>query len=175
MYTLILLTEAALLIMGLLIAVQLALYLYARRRNERFFATRARLNDATKATVKEVQQVLAEDFKKARVDHRLKGDTVTELRAASMKIILANLGPLGIKELRKVLGLSRRAPLDRFLVGRIEAAVYDLKERPLIVDEIPPQPGDRIYPNTLRIPRVEKPTDHPDENLFDEKTHITGR
>ena len=171
MYTLMLLIESTLAAVGLLIAVQFALYLYARTRHERFFAAQARLNNAAKATVKEVHQVLAEDFKKARVDHRLKGDTVTELRATAIKIILANLGPLGLREIRKALGLSRWAPLDRFLVGRIEAAVYDLKERPRLDDLVPSQPGARFYPDTLRIPRIEKP----DEAMFDETTKITGR
>jgi hypothetical protein len=155
--------------------IQLALLFSARRHNERFLTAQQRLYDATQATVKEVQQVLAEDFKKARVDHRLKGDTVTSLRAASIKIMLANLGPLGLRELRRALGLSRRANLDRLLVGRIEAAVYDLKTRGKGENEVPSRPGGRFYPDTLRIPRTEKPTEHPDENLFDEKTRITER
>jgi hypothetical protein len=174
MYTLTLLIGVVLSGTGLFLVVQLAFSLSGRQRNERFFTSQQRLHDAAQATVKEVQQVLAEDFKKARVDHRLKGDTVTELRSAAMKIMLANLGPLGLSEIRKALGLSRKAPLDRFLVGRIEAAVFDLKAWPRLPDEVPSEPGGRFYPNTLRIPRVEKPP-HPDENLFDEKTQITGR
>jgi hypothetical protein len=171
----VLLIGATLALVWLFVAIQLALYLYTRTRNERFFGAQSRLTHAASSTVKEVHQVLAEDFKKARVDHRLKGDTVTELRAASMKIMLANLGPLGLKEIRKALGLSRKAHLDRLLVGRIEAAVFDLKAWPRQPDEVPSELGGRFYPTTLRIPRVEKPPEHPQENLFDEKTQITGR
>jgi hypothetical protein len=156
---------------GLFLAVQLALYFYARTRHELFFAAQARLDDAAKTTVKEVQQVLAEDFKKALVDHRLKGDTAAELRATAIKIMLTNLGPLGLHELRRVLGLSRKAAIDRFLVGRVEAALYDLKGRSINNGEVPSAPGGRFYPDTLRIPRIEKP----DEHMFDEKTKITGR
>ena len=171
MYTTMLLSEAILAIVGLFIALQLALYLDARTRHERFFAAQARLDDAAKATVKEVQQVLAEDFKKARVDHRLKGDTAAELRATAIKIIHANLGPLGLKELRGALGLPRRAALERLLVGRLEAELFTLKGRSINNGEVPSAPGGRFYPDTMRIPRIEKP----DEAMFDEKTKITGR
>jgi hypothetical protein len=174
--------EISLLVVFIWATAQLALLLMTKQRNERFFAASARIDHAASVTVKEIQQVMAEDFKKARVDHRLKDDTAANLRNTAIKIMLANLGPLGLKEIRKALGLSRRASIDRLLVGRIEAAVYDLKARPLIFDEVPSEPGSRFYPNTLRIPRVEKPEHRsaepgrsPDENFLDEKTHITGR
>ena len=167
----VILLEGVLVAAGLWLAVQLTLYLYARTRNERFFTAQARLDNAANATVKEVQQVLAEDFKKARVDHRLKGDTATELRSTAIKIMQGNLGPLGLHELRRALGLSRQAPIDRLLVGRIEAALYDLKGRSINNGEVPSAPGGRFYPDTMRIPRIEKP----DEAMFDETTKITGR
>ena len=176
MYTSMLLIEAILSGVVLFLAVQFALYINTRQRNELFVATRARLHDAAQATVKEVQQVLAEDFKTARVDHRLKGDTAAELRATAIKIMQGNLGPLGLHELRRALGLSRKAPIDRFLVGRVEAALYDLKGRSINNGEVPPAPGGRFYPDTMRIPRVERPTEEqPDEQMLDEKTNVTRR
>ena len=171
MYTTMLLIEATLSAVGLFLAVQLALYFYARTRHERFFAAQARLEDAAQTTVKEVQQTLALDFKRARVEQRLKGDTAAELRATAIKIIHANLGPLGLHELRRALGLSRQAPIDRLLVGRVEAALHDLKGRSINNGEVPSAPGGRFYPDTMRIPRIEKP----DEAMFDETTKITGR
>lgn len=173
-----LLLELPVLLMGLWALLRLALLLSTRQRAEQFMSALLRLENAASATVKEVQQTLAEDFKRARVDHRLKGDTAAELRATAIKIFYANLGPLGLRELRRALGLKRKAPLDRLLVGRIEASLYDIKQNQAAEEkvEVPSNLGKRIYPDTMRLPRVEKSAveEHP-ESLFDEPTEIQRR
>ena len=155
MHTLLLLIEITLAALGLFMGVQLGLYLHAKQRNERFFTTRARLDDAAQTAVKEIQQVVAEDFKNARVDRRLKSDTAQELRATALKSVIAQLGPLGMRELRKALGLSRKSFIDRVLGARVEAAIYDLKNKKEPPSEIPPKPSARFSPDTVRIPRAQ--------------------
>ena len=178
MHTLLLLVEAVLSAVGLCAVVQLTLYIYARQRNEHFFTTQARLDDAARTTVKEIQQVCTEDYKKARVDHRLKTDTAHELRATAVKSVIANLGPLGMREVRRVLGLSRKAPIDRVLVCRLEAAVYDLKGKRAPRDDIvPSSPSKRFSPDTIRIPRAQLslPPEEEPEPLYDETTPKGGQ
>ena len=168
------LLELPVLLLAFWALLQWGLLLSVRRQREQFLSANQRLDHAAQTTVKEVQQTLAEDFKRARVEHRLKGDTAAELRATAIKIIHANLGPLGLKELRRSLGISSKAPLDRLLVGHLEAALYDLKGRSINNGEVPSAPGGRFYPDTMRIPRIEKPAEHP-ENMFDENTQVTRR
>lgn len=176
MHTLMLVIESVLAAVGLWAVIQLVLYLSSHRQNERFLTTQKRLEDAAHTTVKEIQQVVAEDFKAARVDGRLKGDTATELRATAIKSISAQLGPLGMREVRKALGMPPKSSLDRVLVSRIEAAVFDLKQQTPEPSEIPKKPGGRFYPDTMRIARVEKTSveEHP-ESLFDEPTETQRR
>jgi hypothetical protein len=156
------------------LAVQASLLLYTRRRSKQFSTALLRLNDAAQNTVKEIQQVVAGDFKAARVDGRLKGDTAAELRATAIKSIQAQLGPTGMKEIRTALGLSRKAPIDRVLVGRLEAAVYDLKDHSAIPEKVASGPGARFVPDTMRIPRAQVGLP-PEDTLFDEQTKITRR
>jgi hypothetical protein len=154
---LLLFLELPVLAVLLWLGAQWALLLYNRRINERFLTAQARLQDAAKTTVKELQQVVTEGFKAARVDRRLKSETIHELRSTALKSLQANLGPLGLRELRRALGVPRRLPLDRVLVSYIEAAVYDLKASTARDNEVPTAPGKRFSPETLKIPRVEKP------------------
>lgn len=151
------------------LVVQWALLLYNRRLNERFLTAQARLKDAAQTSVKELQQVVTEGFKAARVDRRLKSETIHELRSTALKSLQANLGPLGLRELRRALGVPRRLPLERVLVSYIEAAVYDLKENHPADNEVPPTPGKRFSPETLRVPRVEKPPTFDTESLYHEE------
>jgi hypothetical protein len=170
------LLELPVLILGFWALLRLSLLLSVKQKAEQFSSALLRLDSAAYATVKEIQQTLAEDFKRARVEQRLKGDTAAELRATAIKILYANLGPIGLHELRRALGLKRKAPIDRLLVGRIEAALFDIKRGAPRNEqsEIPSAPGKRFYPETMRIPKVDQTTeDH--KNLFDEPTHITGR
>jgi hypothetical protein len=175
MVTLMILIETVLSVSALLFVVQLAFSLWVRTRNERFLGAQRRLQDAASATVKEVQQTLAHDMKMARVEQRLKGDTAAELRSTAIKIMHANLGPLGLRELRRSLGLKRKTPLDRLLVGHIEAALFDIKRSHPKEEknEIPSALGKRFYPETMRIPKVDKTQEDPPENLFDEPTKVT--
>ena len=170
-----LLLEVPFIVVLLWLGIQMALLLYTRRQNEQFSTALLRLNDAAQNTVKEIQQVVAGDFKAARVDGRLKGDTAHELRAAAVKSLVAQLGPLGLRELRRALGLSRKTPIDRMLVGRLEAAVYDLKDHQPITDKVPPQPGMRFVPDTMRIPRAQLaiPEEEP-ESMYEQPTPKRG-
>jgi hypothetical protein len=169
------LIKGMLLLATLLFVVQLAFYLWIRTRTERFLGATLRLQDAAQVTVREVQQTLVHDIKMSRVDRRLKGETVAEIRATAMKILYANLGPMGLYEVRRSLGLKHTSSLDRFLVGRMEAALFDIKQSaPAEKREIPSAPGKRFYPETMRILRA----NHVSEDLDDfcrEPTKITGR
>jgi hypothetical protein len=175
MYTIMLLVESVLAAVVLSTLIKLTLYLHFRQRHEQFFATEFRLNSAVTNAVKEIQQVLAGDFKAARVDGRLKGDTANEIRATAVKAMLAHLGPLGLRELRRALGLSRKTSIDRVLVGRLEAAVYDLKNHQLTPNKVPAQPGMRFVPDTMRIPRAQHSIPEEDaESLYNEPTPKRG-
>ena len=165
------LLELPLIVVALWAVVQLALLLHDRRRNESFFAARGRLDYAAQTTVRELQQVLVDDFKLARVDGRLKGDTAQEVRATAIKSLQALLGPLGMREVRRALGLSRKTPIDRVLVCCLEAAVHDLKDHSVVPDKVPSQPSKRFVLDTVRIPRAQMgiPEEDP-ESLYNEPT-----
>lgn len=157
------------------LGLQLALLLHTRRRNERFCTTQKRLDDATQNSVKELQ-VVSEDYKANRADGRLTKEKARDLRATAIKTVIDQLGPLGMREVRKTLGMPPKSSLDYVLGTRIEAVVFDLKIFPKASDKIPRKPGERFYPDTMRIARIEKtPVEEHPESLFDEPTETQRR
>jgi len=96
----------------------------SRLRSERVRAVLLRLDDAIAAIVREVQQVTINVLKAQ--GGGVPRDMHARLRVATLASVKAYLGPKGIEDAHRALGLDRAA-FDAFVTTRIEAAVLDLK------------------------------------------------
>jgi hypothetical protein len=172
-----LLIELPLIVVALWVAVRVALLLSARQHNERLLTTLTRLENAAYTSVREIEQVLVEGLKARQIDGRLKDDNAQGARSTAMKALMANLGPAGLREIRRSLGLPRKTPLDRILISHLEAAVYDLKAcREPDLEKVTSQPTKRFSPDTVRIARVQPVMPREDDlaSLYDDTTPKGG-
>jgi citrate lyase gamma subunit len=107
-------------------STRLAQLINARVRSERTRAVLLRLDDAIAAIIREIQQVTIDDVKAHTPDGNLPFAIRARLKFSALTSVKAYLGPKGIDEAVRALGLDRGA-FDAFVSTRIEAAVLDLK------------------------------------------------
>ena len=98
----------------------------AKIKNETLRGILVRLDDAVLSAVREVQQVTVDAIKAASADGTLTPDEQAQVKQAAIASVKSYLGPKGIVEIAKVLGLDGIA-VDALLATRVEAAVHDLK------------------------------------------------
>jgi hypothetical protein len=107
-------------------STRLAQLINARVRSERTRAVLLRIDDAIAAIIREIQQVTIDDLKAHTPDGQLPFAIRARLKFSALTSVKAYLGPKGIDEAVRALGLDRRA-FDAFVSTRIEAAILDLK------------------------------------------------
>lgn len=101
-------------------------WLGTKTKNEYLQGLMLRLNEGVFTAVKGVQQSYVDAIKRGRADGHLSD---VEKKAAvnqALGSLKSYLGPKGLDELGKVLGLDGLA-VDQFLGDKIEAAVHDLR------------------------------------------------
>ena len=99
------------------------------------FDIRRLLVNAVTGAVKEVQQTYVANIKSARPNGKLTTAEQSRAKSAAMAKVHETLGPKGIKGIRKVYGLKKRA-VDDFLSTKIEEAVHNLKDRPYSLSDL---------------------------------------
>jgi hypothetical protein len=107
-------------------SVRLASYIGRKVDSERLRGVLLRLDDFVISTVKALQQAVVEAIKEASFDGKITDEDRRRFKAAAIEQVKSYLGPKGLRELAKVLGLRPDA-LDGFLESRVEAAVHDVK------------------------------------------------
>ncbi len=107
-------------------AAKAAQLIAAKVKNEYLRGALTRLDDAVLNAVREVHQVTVEGIKAASADGKLTVEERAKVKATALETIRAHMGPAGLAELVKVLGVDNGG-LEKLLSTRIEAAVHDLK------------------------------------------------
>lgn len=87
-----------------------------------------RLNDSVLIAVKDVEQRLVEEARDATQDRKLTPQEARRFKEVAMGQLRSYLGPKGLQELSRILGLSS-AGVNSVLDAKIEAAVLDLKRQ----------------------------------------------
>ncbi len=116
-------------------AAKVAQLINARVKNEYLRGVLVRLDDTVLAVVREVNQVTVDAIKAASVDGRLPPGAREAVKNAALTAIKSHLGPKGIAEIAKVLGLKTDG-LDRLIGTKIEAAVHGLKTEQKVLNGV---------------------------------------
>ena len=98
----------------------------ARVQNEFLRGVLLRLGDATLTATKELQQTVVDEIKAASADGKIVADERRRIKAAAVANVKSHLGPKGIAEFARILGLADGA-LDALIGAKVEAAVHDLR------------------------------------------------
>jgi hypothetical protein len=113
------------------LSLRIAALISAKVKNERLqgILSRlddARLDDAVFVAVREVEQVFVSMLKTASEDGSLTVEERRQAKDAALQAARQYLGPRGLAELGKVLGM-REDDVDRVIGTRVESAVYGLR------------------------------------------------
>lgn len=108
------------------LAVKLGGLITAKVKSEYLSGALARLDVAVRTVVKEFEQTVVGSIKAAAVDGKVTPEEILTIQADALALLKSYLGPKGLAELGRVLGLDERF-LDEFLGGSIEAAVHDIR------------------------------------------------
>lgn len=106
-------------------------WITAHTKNAALQGVLVRLNEAVTASVSDVAQSYADELKAASEDGKLSIAEAAEAKANALAKTRALLGPAGVKELAKVLGLEPGGPVNDYLNAKIEQTVRELP-RPLL-------------------------------------------
>jgi hypothetical protein len=99
------------------------IYLTNRYRNNKLVQTLVLLDQVVIDVVKELNQTVVAELKKARADGKLTPDEAVQIKNKAIDLILAHIGVNLIKQLQRHFG-----PIVMFLGTKIEAAIYDCKK-----------------------------------------------
>ncbi len=99
-----------------------SLFLTVRYRNSRLAQALVVLDEAVISVVKELNQTVVEDLKKARADGKLTPDEAQQIKSKAVELVLTRLGSKVPRLLQKGFG-----SLFNLVATKIEATVYDLK------------------------------------------------
>jgi hypothetical protein len=109
-------------------AARLNAWLNLRIKSEAVADALGRLNQTVLDAVKELDQLLVEEYKKRATDGKLTKGEVDELRDLAIENVKSYIGMKGVAELLKILGLTPKE-LDSRIGGRVDATVYELRRR----------------------------------------------
>jgi len=107
-------------------AARLVVYIKAKTQATWLQGLLIRATDAVAVAVKAVVQTYSEAIKAAKADGKLTPEEAAQAKALGLAKAKELIGPAGIAQLVKILGLDSGA-LDAWLGTRIEAAVHDTK------------------------------------------------
>lgn len=111
------------------LSLRIAALINAKVKNERLQGILSRLDDAVFAAVREVEQVYVSMLKTASQDGSLTSEERRQAKDSALQAARAYLGPRGLAELAKVLGMPE-AEVDSVIGSRVESAVYNLRAQP---------------------------------------------
>jgi hypothetical protein len=111
------------------LSLRVAALINAKVKNERLHSVLSRLDDAVFVAVREVEQVFVSLLKTASQDGSLTADERRQAKEAALQAARSYLGPRGLAELGKVLGMNEDE-VDRAIGSRVESAVYSLRAQP---------------------------------------------
>lgn len=110
-----------------------ALYLTTRYRDNRLAQALVVLDEVVISVVKELNQTMVDDLKKARADGKLTPEEAEQIKKQAVDLVMNRLGAGIPQVLQKTFG-----PLLALVSTKIEATLYDLKKSR--------QPVQRKYP-----------------------------
>lgn len=85
-----------------------------------------RLEDAIVTATKDLQQTIVAEIKAASADGKISAEERRRIKAAAVANVKSYLGPRGVAEISRILGLPGTA-LDGLIAAKVEAAVHDLR------------------------------------------------
>ncbi|WP_233104165.1 hypothetical protein [Haliangium ochraceum] len=94
--------------------------------NEYLRGVLVRLDEAVTTAVKDLQQTVVDEIKRASADGKLTSEEKKRIKQSAIDHVKSYLGPKGVRILAEVLGLDDDG-LGGFLAARVEAAVHDLR------------------------------------------------
>lgn len=114
------------------ISYRLAAWIKAKTQNEKIAGVTLRLGDAVATLVKEAEQTIVAEMKKAKSPDSPDGVKLSTEEAAGVRLaVVAKFkklwGEKGIKEIETVLGVERDSILP-FIESKLEGAVHELKK-----------------------------------------------
>ncbi len=112
-----------------------SLFLTVRYRNSRLAQALVILDEAVISVVKELNQTVVDDLKKARADGKLTPDEAKQIKSKAVELVLTRLGSKVPRLLQKRFG-----SLFNLVGTKVEATVYDLK-RPVSLAQPGQAPG----------------------------------
>lgn len=98
----------------------------ARVQNEFLRGVLVRLDDAVFTAVKDLQQTVVDEIKAASADGKISAAERQRIKVAAVTNVKSHLGPKGVVELGRILGLGAGA-LDGLMGSKVEAAVHDIR------------------------------------------------
>ena len=111
------------------LSLRVAALINAKVKNERLHGILSRLDDAVFSAVREVEQVYVSMIKTASEDGALTKEERRQAKDAALHAARTYLGPRGLAELCKALGMGED-DVDRVISTRVESAVYSLRAQP---------------------------------------------
>lgn len=124
-------------IIGLLVtwaSLKLPEWVKAKVKNESVEGVLMRLTTLAFTVVQEVQQTFVSNLTSPTPEQ------LKEARDKALAALKTYLGPKGLEELKKVLGLDGDTAVERLLITFIESAVHNLKTGPQPQPTPPPAP-----------------------------------
>ncbi|WP_132014916.1 hypothetical protein [Hydrogenispora ethanolica] len=100
-----------------------ALYLTTRYRDNRLAQALVVLDEVVISVVKELNQTVVDDLKKARADGKLTREEAEQIKKQAVELVMSRLGAGLPRILQKTFG-----PLFDLVSTKIEATLYDLKK-----------------------------------------------
>jgi len=110
------------------LSLQAAGLIQAKVKHENVRGTLLRLDDAVFVAVRQIQQVIVDQLKAASADGTLTADERRQVKVATLEAIRSYMGPKGILEICRILGL-KDDELERVVGPRVDAAVFELNAR----------------------------------------------
>jgi hypothetical protein len=108
------------------LAARVAALIRVRIESEYLRGALIRLDDAILTATKELQQTVVAEVKAAAADGKITPAERERIKRTAVTNAKSHLGPRGIAEIARVLGLPNGA-LDDLIGSKVEAAVHDLR------------------------------------------------
>ena len=118
--------NGTIILMTALISLALAYFtkwIRTKTSNEYLCGVMERLEKLANMIVKDVQQTVADELKKASKDGKLSREEMNQTFDAAFDLLKKYLGPVGLAELIRIFGIEQT---DDFLKSKIEEAVHDI-------------------------------------------------
>ncbi len=108
------------------LAARVAALIRVRIANEHLRGLLLRFQDAVLVATKDLQQTMVDEIKADSADGKISAAERQRIKAAAVANVKSHLGPKGVAELARILGLADGA-LDSLIGAKVEAAVHDLR------------------------------------------------